>query len=151
MEEQVLQIRTLLAEGELLEIEDVLSGVKEWNRELLVMNIMDHVFHREIGDDVWPTVFDYSVDLDELVRHFIRLKLYMRRLEFDLPDELQNELYVYCRETGVSDHLLLYILLQNVFFQKKVCQKLSDLFVRAEGKDSPRGKLYRGLAEKIAQ
>ncbi len=145
------QIRALLAEGELLEIEDVLSGVKEWNKELLVMSIMDQVFRREAENDISPTVFDYSLDLDELVRHFIRLKLYVRRLEFGLPDELQDELYGYCQKTGVSDYLLLYILQQNVFFQKKVCRELSGLFIRAEGKDSPRGKLYRNLAEEMAE
>lgn len=131
MSEQTEQVRTLLAEGELLQIENILSGVTQWNKELIVMHVLAQVFRREVENSITPTVFDYSLDLDELVRHFVRSKLYVRRLEFDMPDELQMELYEYCRQTGVSDYFLLYIIQQNAFFPKKVCQRLSGIFACA--------------------
>lgn len=147
MNTQTDQVRTLLAEGELLKIESVLSQVKKWNKELIVMHVLTQVFRREVENGISPTVFDYSLDLDELVRHFVRLKLYVRRLEFDMPDDLQMELYEYCQQNGVSDYFLLYIIQQNVFSPQKVCWRLCELFARAEGSGSSRSKAYEELAE----
>lgn len=149
MNTQTEQVRTLLTAGELLQIENILSRVTDWDKELVVMKVLTQIFRWEVENNISPTVFDYSLDLGELVRHFVRLKLYVRRLEFDMPDDLQMELYVYCRETGVSDYFLTYIIQNNVFFPKKVCQGLSELFARAEGGGSSRSQVYWELAETI--
>ena len=145
------QIKLLLHKDKIPEIKKILSQVKEWNKELLVVNVLVQVFQKEIENGISPTVFDYSLDLDVLIQHFIHLKLYVRRLDFDLPPDLQIELYKYCKTTGVSDYLLLYIIQKNVFMQVKVCQKLSAIFAAAEGENSARSEVYRELAVDIAQ
>lgn len=131
------KIAALLHEGELLEIEDILSKQQEWNSNLMILNVLIQVFHKEVENNIQPAIFDYSLEFDELVKHFVHLKLLIRRLEFDLPLEYQNELYDYCVQTGVSEILILFILQNNVFFKVKTCKQIANIFENFEGKDSP--------------
>lgn len=149
MEEQVQKIQTFLLEGELLEAERELAKVKQWNKQLLIIRIMMFVFRKEVENGSAPTVFDYSLDLNVLVDHFVRLKIYIRRLEFELPLSLQMELYKYCKQTGVSDELLCHIVQVNMFYPEKVYKNLSAVFAEAEGADSFQASVYASLADQM--
>ena len=99
-------------------------------------------YHREVEKGVSPTVFDVFEDMDELTGHYIRLKYYMRRLEFGLPQEYWQEIYEYCMQTKVSDYLIFQILSNNIFYKEEMCRNLSTLFVLIEGADSIRAGVY---------
>lgn len=143
------EIRSLMREGEILEAEKLLSQLdKNWRgKDGSIFFILIRVFRREVEKGVRQTVFDLSQDPDDLVRHFIRLKLYLRRVEFGLPELYQHEVYEYCVQTGVSDHLIFQILQNNIFYKEQFCRNLAQLFEREEGAGSMRAELYNQLAE----
>lgn len=145
------KIASLLREGELLEIEEILAKQTNWTANLMILNILIQVFHKEVENNIQPAVFDYSLDFDELVKHFIHLKLLIRRLEFDLPSEYQNELYEYCVQTGVSVCLILSILHNNIFFKTKTCRQIARVFEDAEGEHSPYAVFFRTLSMNLEE
>lgn len=147
MENQRLNmIQNFLREGEILNVERILSEEKEWTKELIILNVLLKVFRKEVEKNVPHTVFDVSLELNELVEHFVHLKVLIRRVEFELPCQYQKELYYYCVNTGVSDYLLLYILHNNIFFKKRFCKNFSRLIAEEEGENSVRSTLWREMA-----
>ncbi len=147
------EIRALIREGEILLAERfILQMDKAWRGvEGNMLVTLLRAYHREIEKGVSPTVFDVFQDMDELTGHYIRLKYYMRRLEFGLPQEYWQEIYEYCMQTKVSDYLIFQILSNNIFFKEELCRNLSTLFVLIEGADSIRARVYTQLAEVNAE
>lgn len=143
------ELSLLLLQGEVVEIEKRLKKIRYWGKDLAVLYILLHIFRLEVEKESSTTVFDYSLELDELVDHFIKLKLYMRRLEFDLPKEKQREIYDFCVKTGVSDHLILYILKNNIFFKENFCKNMAAILAEAEGEHSMRARLYSEMAGSV--
>lgn len=146
MEHTLQHMQKLLSHGELLKLKEELSHVTEWTKELCVLTIMIDVFCSEAENNVRYSVFDYSTDINELTKHFTQLKLYLRRLDFDLPLENQMEIYDYLQQTNASVFLLAYYLNNNLFYPQKAARRLSDIFFRKEGGNSERGLLFAGLA-----
>lgn len=144
------EIRSLIGQGEILQAEQLLLQLDKDKRGKIgnVLLILIGIFRRELEKNVSSTVFDVSLDANELVEHFIRVKLYLRRLEFGLPEQTWLEIYEYCRQMGVSDYMILYLLQNNIFYKEECCRNLSGLFAKMEGADSMRARLYHGLAEK---
>lgn len=122
------QIQQWLNQGEILKAEQALGSVRQMDAELLILNTLLQVFRVEAEQDIAYTVFDVSVDIHALARHFIKVKLLLRRLEFELPQVYQNELYLYCTKKHVSEYLLVSILLTNILHRKQVCRKLVGMF-----------------------
>lgn len=122
------QIQEFLRQGEILKAEQVLHCMYKKDANLLILDVLIRVFHIEIMQDAECTVFDDTVDIQQLSKHFILLKLLVRRLEFDLPKESQEELRTYCGRHHVSEYLLAAILLTNIFHRKQVCQKMIAMF-----------------------
>lgn len=144
------EISLLIQQGEILGAEQLLQqlNVEERGKWGTILLILIHVFRREVEKNVSPTVFDLSLNADELMEHYVRLKLYLRRLEFGLPVQYWNEVYEYCKNTGVSDYLIFQILRNNIFYKEELCRNLSQIFAREEGEESVRARLYAQLAEK---
>ncbi len=143
------EIRELMKQGEILEAERLLQQMDEkWRgRDGNIFLILIYVFRREVESGMQRTVFDRFADPDDMIQHFIRLKLYLRRIEFGLAQEYQREVYDYFVQTNVSEYLIFQILQKNIFYKEQFCRNLSLLFEREEGTDSMRSKLYRQLAE----
>ncbi len=142
-------VYSLIWQGEVLAAEKLLMQLdKEWRGKAgNILLILIGIFRREVEKNVPVTVFDVSQNPDELVAHYIRVKYYLRRLEFGLPMQYWNEAYEYCKKTGVSDYLILHILRNNIFYKKELCRNLSQLFAKEEGAGSMRANLYAQLAE----
>lgn len=144
------EVCTLIQQGNIFGAEHLLLQLDKDKRGKLgnVLLILIGVLHRELEKQVSPTVFDVSLDPGELAQHFIQMKLYLRRLEFGLPEQTWMEVYEYFKRTGVSDYMILYLLQNNIFYKEECCRNLSVLFTKMEGADSMRARLYAGLAEK---
>lgn len=143
-------VRTFMVQGEILAAEQLLTQLDEqWRgKEGSILLILIRVFRREVEKGISPTVFDMSQNPEELTAHFIRLKLYLRRVEFGLPEKYQDEAYEYCKKTGVSDYLILHLLQSNIFYKEEFCRRMSRLFAKKEGVGSMRANLYAQLAQK---
>lgn len=127
------QIVKLLQSGEILGVEQVMENLPKADKELVILGQLIKVFHAEVENNVKYTIFDYSLDISLLTEHFIKLKLLIRRIEFDLLPEFQNELYEYVNKNQVSVYMITSILLTNIFAMEKVCIYLIDLFKKKEG------------------
>ena len=149
MEHTLQHMQELLHQGEILQLKEELSHVTNWTKELCVLAVMTDVFCNEVENNIQNSVFDYSVEIDELTKHFVQLKLYLRRLDFDLSLEKQLEVYEYLQQTNTSVFLLFYYLNKNVFYPQKVARRLSDIFLKKEGSNSEWYVLFAKLAEQL--
>lgn len=145
------QVEQLLRQGEILQIEQILKKEKKWTVDLTILQCLINVFHNEVRFEESFTIFDYSLELNELKRHFVKVKLLLRRLEFDLPMVDQMELYDYCTETAVSKYLISHIIRNNIFFQEKVCIRVIDIYSKKEGMDSEKTKYFISLLQSLKE
>lgn len=125
---EIEQIQMFLKQGEIIKAEQALQSLPYKDADFLILDLLIQVFHVEAMQNADDTVFDDSTDIKVLAKHFITLKLLMRRMDFDLPKEDQDELCTYCRHHHVSEYLLVKILLTNIFHKKQVCRKLLAMF-----------------------
>lgn len=65
-----------------------------------------------------------------------RVRLLVRRLEFDLPRESWQELYGYCAKRQISGAELFSIIKAHSFHPEDVCKKLISLWKEHEGTQS---------------
>ena len=143
------EVRALVRAGEILMAERfILQMDKAWRGvEGNMLVTLLNAYHREVERGVSPTVFDMFREPEELTQHYIRLKYYMRRLEFGLPQEYWREIYDYCIQTKVSDYLIFQILSNNIFYKEELCRNLSMMFALKEGAESVRATVYAQLAQ----
>lgn len=136
------EIQEYLLQGDFVRAEEILHGLSHWDKELTILNLMMKIFRMEVECNAPCTVFDFSLELNELAEHFVKLKLLLRRLDFELPMELQMELYDYCSETQVSDCFLIFLINNNVIHQCRTCQRVAEVYFSREGRDSDRGRFF---------
>lgn len=143
------EIRSLLFEGDLLQAESWLKSFnpKWYNRQDAILIQLFQIFRREVEKEEKYTIFDFSSNLNDVIEHYIRIKLYMHRVELGLPREYQREVYAYCVDNHVSNQVLLHILKTNVFLKEDFCNNMAVLFAEEEGEDSMRAHLFLQLAE----
>lgn len=137
------QIQEFLKQGEILMVEQLLSSLPQAGPQMVILHILLNVFRTEVEQEAPVTIFDYSLDIAELAGHFIRLKLYIRRLEFDIPLKYQKELWAYCSEHNVSEYLILSILLTNIFRRERACRRLIQIIEEMEGAGSQKAGYFR--------
>lgn len=65
-----------------------------------------------------------------------RMRLLVRRLEFDLPRESWQELYERCAKRQISETELFSIIKAHTFDPEDVCKKLISLWKEHEGTQS---------------
>lgn len=151
MESTLQHMQEILLQGDIVKLIEELSDVTNWTKELCVLDIMSAVFCDEVENNIQNSVFDYSRDINELTEYFIQLKLYLRRLDFDIPIENQMEIYQYLQQTNASNCLLAYIINNNMFYPRKVAKRLSDIFFKKEGGNSERAILFTRWAEQLPE
>lgn len=95
------------------------------------------------------TILDYSTDTNQLIQHYIQLKLLLRRMDFDMPKKYMTEIYDYIKTNQVSESAIVYIILRNMLDKKKVCTSLIAMYQNFEGKDSPKVQFYQKILQGI--
>ncbi len=144
-------IYELLKQGEIIKVEEALASVQAWNEKLIILNRLVKIFHTEVESGSEYTVFDYSVNMDVLAEHFTKVKLMLRRIEFDMPKEAINEFYDYCEKNKVSVYMLASMVLINTFYKEKVCKGLIDLYKEKKGQKSGEAEYFANLLKYIRE
>lgn len=144
-------IQKLFSEGKLEEAEQYLDNLQDDNAKTIILKVLFRAFHMEQERGEEKTVFDYSTQVDELVKHYIKLKLLLRRLEFNLPEEKQQELRGYCRQCFVSKDLLTVIVLTNIFEPARVCRRLVRIFASGDEADRQTAEYFRSVLLHVRQ
>ena len=115
----------------------ILKKETQWKgRELAFAGRLIDIYEKERRMGEEHTVLDNVENLDEAVNRFVWVKLLFRRLEFGLPEEYWQELYLYCKEWKVSLTMLSSILQINIIQKEKTCKRLIVLYEKNEGKQS---------------
>lgn len=141
----------LMKEGEILQVEQMLASMPvEWHGKAeCILSACIRVFRQEVEHDISPTIFDRSQDLADILDHYVRVKYYMRRLEFGLPEEYWQEVYDYFVQSSVSNYMIYLILQENILNKKVFCDNLARMFAKQEGETSIRARLYAGLGQDL--
>lgn len=142
-------IRSLLRQGDIQNVQFLLLQLDKESRGKMGNILLSwiQVFQAEAERGIAPTVLNLTQDADELILHYMHLKVYLRRLEFSLPAMYWQEVYDYIVQTGVSDYFIFQIFQEHVFFKKEFCLNLAKMFETYEGQQSIRAALYRQVAE----
>lgn len=97
-------------------------------KEQMVGTILSDIYQIEKNNNSKYTVFDIIDEPKELYEHFVKLKLLLRRIEFDLPEE--NDFYTYSEQMHVSQHLTGWLVRNSLIKKRHVCGKLVDAYKR---------------------
>lgn len=62
---------------------------------------------------------------EEDIQNYIRMKLLLRRFDFDLPENYEKEVYEYIIKNHISDCMLVYLVTKNMFHRQKVVTRLT--------------------------
>lgn len=149
--EEYTQMQRLLEDGDVAEAERLLAGMEQWNADMAILSCLFQIYHKEMEHNCPDTVFSCFTEIAELTAHFVRVKLLLRRLEFDLPEERQRELYPYCKEKRVSVYFFEEILRTNIFRARKVCGRLTYIYEEQEGKNSQAVSYFSELERTIGE
>ena len=126
-------VASMLAAGELQRLEYFLAALKTRTKKLVILKCLIDIFKEEVRNNEPFTVFDYSLDLDELVKHYMVTKLLLRRFDFNLPKEYQEEFYYYCANAHVSRCFIEYLIEHNMLYPEEVRAKVMAFFEGGEG------------------
>lgn len=129
------QIQEFLSQGEIITVKEILEDIDNKDISLTVLEFMIRIFQEEIQLEEKNTVFDYSLDMDQLAERYVRLKLYIRRLENDLPQQYQEELVPFCEKSRISGCFLVYTIMACSIQKEKVLKRAMVLFQK-KGQDS---------------
>lgn len=128
---------------------DAIKQETEWDRELALIVRITEIYEEERRTGEAHTVLDGMETVDAAVRHFVWVKLLLRRLEFGLPKEHWQELYHYCKERQVSETMLSSILRTNIIRKEETFRRLIEMYEKNEGKRSKNALFFRGLLREL--
>lgn len=143
MNEKELQLERWLSEGDIAQISRELTAEKKESKITALLKCLIRIYYVETENGVENNVFHYSRNLKELTEHYTKIKLLLRRIEYNVGDE--EEFYTYCEVQKVSQYVIAQILLNNIFHAKTVCRKITDNYAKQEGWHSDRVLYYRKL------
>lgn len=96
------------------------------SKEEIVCTILSEIYQLEQKHNSIYTVYDIINEPKLLYGHFVKLKLFLRRIEFDLPEE--NELYVYAEQMHVSEYMIGWMIQHSLIRRRHICAKLAEAY-----------------------
>lgn len=100
------------------------------SKEEIVCTILSEIYQIEQEHNSIYTVYDIIDDPKPLYEHFSKLKLLLRRIEFDLPRE--DEFYLYAEQMHVSEYMIGWIIQHNLIRRRHTCGKLAEEYGQIE-------------------
>ena len=92
------------------------------------------------------------MEVENLVQHYTKIKLLIRRFDFGVLQESADELYDYIINEKISDTMLVYLIMTNMFHKERVIECFMNMFKEKEGNSSYRTEYYkkilRGMKER---
>lgn len=97
------------------------------NQRAYMLQIMANLIKYET-DSIGNTSFK-GRDTSEIIRIYRIISLYLRRIEFNFPSDLQKELLIYLHQEKVSLELVIGIIVNNskIIHKKEIITQLSEL------------------------
>lgn len=101
------------------------------NQSIYILYIVSRIVETEIREGVGRNLFDDRTT-DEVIKVYKRLTLYLRRIEFSFPQELQREIIDYVLREKISVVAILAVINKNesIIQKEKVIKGLNDIFRR---------------------
>ena len=97
------------------------------NQRAYMLRIITQLIKYEI-DSTGNTSFE-GRNTSEIIRIYKNISMYLRRIEFNFPIDLQKRILIYMREEKVSIELVIGIIMNNtkIVHRKEIINKLSEL------------------------
>lgn len=118
----------------------------EHDNQLAQMKILCDAYLLEKRFKV-PTVFSYVHSLEQAMNVFVKVKFFLRRIELDLPKDLQEELIAFMEEYPISRFLLMMIGDNAIYNKEKVCIELAKMFEKCGKVENVKPILFWGLPQ----
>ena len=101
------EIYELLQQGEIIEVDEQIKALPSPSRKLKVLSQLIEIFKEEVADNVAYSVFDYSVDIDELYDRHIYLEE-MWRAYINEPSKYNKRIFDdFIRENNISNEYVM--------------------------------------------
>ena len=121
------QVNDLLQNGKYDDVKQQLLSNKdttEHDNDLAMVCYLCTIHERE-KEAGQPTLFTKIADVDELLERYTALKFYLRRIDFDVLDELES-FYQFLLQNQVSSYELLRAIDFGVVNRDKVLQVINE-------------------------
>ncbi len=97
------------------------------NTKLAILGIAFQIYEQEKQEKI-STIFDLFPSWDRIIEHYYRLKFLLRRLEFELREEEQEEIVSYVINYNITFCQLFTIIQYSIVHKVKVLNRLAMLF-----------------------
>lgn len=143
------KIAAFLQDNDIEGIHRVLDESEKKSKKMVMMQQVLNILHMEEKQKEHSTILSKTQDMEEVLQQYVQMKLLLRRLDFGLAEEA--EIYAYIQKYRVSDSMIVYLVLRNMFHKQQVVLRLIVLFERAEGRDSKRAQYYKRILAGIRE
>lgn len=115
------------------------------SKEEIVCTILSEIYQIEQKHNSIYTVYDIIDGPKPLYEHFVKLKLLLRRIEFDLSEE--SELYVYTEQMHVSEYMMGWIIQHDLIKRQYICAKLAEAY--GQKRNSQKAAYFKKLQAEV--
>ena len=95
----------------------------KYDNDLMTVWYLGKISQRET-EHGWESLFTKENDLESLLERHRKLKFYLRRIEYDIPDD-DSEFYRFLMERNISEYELTGMIESSVYDKEKVMAYLA--------------------------
>lgn len=131
-EERYSDIAALFDQKDVLDLAQIDTG-------FAILNIIVNIYRMELNEQTEHNIWDHVHSMDELIRVYLRLKMYLWRLEFT---EDQNSFINYVMEQEISVPCVKWLIHTSAFQKTDTIYKIALLYKEHRAYASAFGMLY---------
>lgn len=147
-----IKMQELLRQRKADELKHYIEVARTHSKNMEIINQVLIIFQIESKRNVRNRILDRSLEVENLVQHYTKIKLLIRRFDFGVLQESADELYDYIINEKISDTMLVYLIMTNMFHKERVIECFMNMFKVKEGNSSYRTEYYkkilRGMKER---
>lgn len=147
-----IKMQELLRQRKTNELKHYIEVARTHSKNMEIINQVLIIFQIESRRNVRSRILDRSLEVENLVQHYTKIKLLIRRFDFGVLQESADELYDYIINEKISDTMLVYLIMTNMFHKERVIECFINMFKVKEGNSSYRTEYYkkilRGMKER---
>lgn len=96
------------------------------------LKIVFTIFNTEKENNSDTLFFDYSLEINSIVEHYIKLKFLLRRVEFDIGENPDILIIDYIKKYQISVYALIVTIMFSSVFKTNILNKLAVLVFNAK-------------------